>query len=342
MSACSAATLRLRRRVMNLTRFALRACRSIAPNLYHPPANVLLPYAHLVTDVVPAHIKHLYTAPSIAKFKADIAFLCSNFQPLAIGDMEELLSQRQARSSPWRFILSFDDGLREVYDVIAPILIAEGIPAIFFVNSATIDNRQLMWRHKVSLLIDRIQRQPQRIPPEIQLRSGETLAEALRAIRCSADCALDDLARFLEIDFDEYVAREKPYLTSSQMLELAQAGFSFGAHSHSHPNFGELPLEGQRDEIDRSVSFIRSLGLPCAYFAFPFNDIAVPLAVFEHLAQQRLVLSFGTSEARVDSVAFSFQRFALDARYGVLETLKELSVKSLARRLSGTEIILRH
>ena len=37
--------------------------------------------------------------------------------------------------------LTFDDGFRELHDVVAPILLRKGIPATFFVNSAFIDNK---------------------------------------------------------------------------------------------------------------------------------------------------------------------------------------------------------
>jgi hypothetical protein len=58
-----------------------------------------------------------------------------------------------------------------------------------------------------------------------------------------------------------------------------------------------------------------------------------------------VILSFGTSEARVDSIGFSFQRFALDAENAsssIEDVLKQLSTKSLVRRLSGTEMISRN
>jgi len=234
--------------------------------------------------------------------------------------------------------------MREVYDIIAPILREKGIPALFFLNAATIDNRQLMWRHKVSLLIERSQQQPGRIPPALKVRPDESLCAKLKALRFADRHILDDVARFFELDFDEYLSSARPYLTTSQVLELARNGFEFGAHSANHPYFSELPVEDQKDQISRSVQFIRALGLPCRYFAFPFHDNGVPASVFKYMTDLDLALSFGTSEARVDSIGFSFQRFALDANNSsssLQDVLKQLSAKSLALRLSGTETISR-
>jgi len=316
------------------------------PDLYRPPASVLFPFAHVITDDPPAHVKHLFAVPNIARFKSDLDFLCRQFRPLQIAELEQLPRLRDNKALARAFILSFDDGMREIYDIIAPILRDKGIPAIFFLNSATIDNKRLMWRHKVSLLIDRSKRQPGRIPPQIKLRPGESLPAKLKMLRFADDSILDEVARFFELDFEDYLRRCEPYLTTSQVLELSGAGFEFGSHSDSHPYFCELAVEDQKKQISASVDFIRRLGLPCRYFAFPFHDNGIPTCVFRYMADLGLILSFGTNEARVDPVAFSFQRFSIDARGGANPSihgiLKELSLKSLVRRLSRTEFIRRN
>src|SRR5262249_2744570 len=145
---------------------------------------------------------------------------------------------------------------------------------------------------------------------------------------------LDDMARLLEVDFAEYVRNFRPYLTSAQILELARTGFEFGAHSESHPYFNEITLEDQKEQIFKSVNFIRALGLSCRCFAFPFHDKGIATSVFRYMKDLDLLLSFGTSEARLDPIAFSFQRFALDAensKSNLESLLRQLSVKSFLR-----------
>lgn len=325
-------------------RTALNLCSKLMPDLYHPPAGVLFPYAHIVGDVAPAHVRHLYEIPTISKFKSDIEFLCRRYRALQLRELERigrLADNRPARS----FVLSFDDGMREVYEVIAPILREKGVPAVFFLNAATIDNKQLMWRHKVSLLVERSRQYPGWIPPGLNLRPGESLYAKLVASRFADEHILDDVAKFFELDFDDYLNRAQPYLTTSQVLELARDGFEFGAHSANHPYFDELPVEGQKQQISQSVQFIRALGLPCRCFAFPFHDRGVPASVFRYMTDLDLLLSFGTSEARVDSIGFSFQRFALDAHntdYSLEDLMKQLSLRSVAYRFCGTEVIQRN
>jgi peptidoglycan/xylan/chitin deacetylase (PgdA/CDA1 family) len=329
---------------MPWTRTLLNLCSKLTPDLYHPPAGVLFPYAHIVSDIAPLHVRHLHAVPSVTKFKSDIDFLCRRYRALQLSDLGGIDEHRDKRP-PCSFVLSFDDGMREVYDIIAPILREKGIPALFFLNASTIDNKQLMWRHKVSLLVERSQQQPGRIPSGLNLRPGQSLREKLKALPFADEHILDDVARFFEVDFEEYLNGARPYLTTGQVLELARDGFEFGAHSGTHPYFYELPVDDQKDQISNSVQFIRALGLPCRYFAFPFHDNGVPASVFRYMMDLDLVLSFGSSEGRVDSIGFSFQRFALDAENASLtfeRLLNQLSAKSLARRICGTEIIRRN
>jgi peptidoglycan/xylan/chitin deacetylase (PgdA/CDA1 family) len=314
------------------------------PDLYRPPAGVLFPYAHIVSDVAPLHIRHLYDVPSVVKFKADLDLLCRRYQPLQLSELKQILDLRSNEGSARYFLLSFDDGMREVYDVIAPILRAKGIPALFFVNSAAIDNRRLLWKHRISLLIERSHRLATRLPAQLGVDSGQALRTRLKTLRVTDEPILDDMARWLEVDFGEYLRTSRPYLTTAQVLELARAGFEFGAHSHSHPYFDQITLKDQIAQISISVESIRALGLPCRCFAFPFNDNAVATSVFTYMKGVDLLLSFGTSEARMDPVSFSFQRFALDAensKSSLEDILRRLSAKSLLRRLSRTEWIAR-
>lgn len=325
-------------------RSLLRVCGHWIGNVYRPPAGLLLPSGHIVGDVAPDHVRHLFKIPSLTKFKADIEFLARHYEPLPLSELERTGYSPCERQPPKHFVLSFDDGMREVYDVIAPFLRAKGIPAIFFLNSATIDNKTLMWRHKVSLLIAASQRHPEIAPP-LKLQPGKTVAAKLRSLRSSDEHILDDIAVSLDLDFDDYLHNKRPYLTTPQVLELARQGFEFGAHSARHPYFSEIPVQSQEQEISQSVHFIRALGLPCRYFAFPFDDNGVPTSVFEYMRDLGLALSFGSSDARIDSVSFSLQRFALDAENSdspIPELLERLTAKSLAFRLARIEVIHRN
>ena len=114
---------------------------------------VLAPFYHAVSDIPMPHIRHLYRVKTVAEFERDLDFLLKHYTPIDFHELPNLL-QHKPRSGKPPMLLSFDDGLREFYDPIAPILLRKGIPAICFLNSGFLDNKDLFFRYKASLLID--------------------------------------------------------------------------------------------------------------------------------------------------------------------------------------------
>src|SRR5260370_10556417 len=100
---------------MTLKRAVLLTASRVVPDLSRPTGDLLLTFAHIVSDSPPPHVKHLYAVPGIAKFKSDVAFLCRHCKPLQIAELEQLPLLRGAPSSARYFTLSFDDGMREAY-----------------------------------------------------------------------------------------------------------------------------------------------------------------------------------------------------------------------------------
>lgn len=322
----------------------LRVAGRFAPYCYQPPAGVLFPYYHIVSDVVPPHVRNLFDIPRVDKFEEDIDSLCAAYKPLELADLEKF-SHSNEPTAPHSFLLSFDDGMKEVYEVVAPILRAKGIPAILFVNSSTVDNKQLMWRHKISLLIEQIKGNKGRIPIQLNAYPGITLQEKLKSLRYADEKVIDELAAEFGVDFEDYLKCRRPYLTAEEVRELERYGFAIGAHSVSHPQFDELRSRDQEQQIKACAEFIRSIGVSCRYFAFPFHDKGVTSSTFHYMKSVGLELSFGTSEARLDSVEYSFQRFALDAgnsQVPLQNVLDQLSVKALLRQITGTIKIARN
>jgi len=116
--------------------------------------STLLPYHHTVSDRELLHIKHLYAFKSISQFKSDLDYLLKNFVPISPEQLVEKVNRDEQKRDN-TFLLTFDDGLRECEEIIAPILKEKGVPAIFFINPAFIDNKELFYRFKISLVIEK-------------------------------------------------------------------------------------------------------------------------------------------------------------------------------------------
>ena len=117
--------------------------------------NFIFPFYHLVAKETPEYIRHLYKAPTPEQFVADLEFLLKFYKPASLDDIKEYVSSGKKLHKP-SFFLSFDDGLKECYEVIYPILKEKGIQAAFFINPAFVDNQEIFYRLKTSLIIERL------------------------------------------------------------------------------------------------------------------------------------------------------------------------------------------
>jgi peptidoglycan/xylan/chitin deacetylase (PgdA/CDA1 family) len=280
-----------------------------------------LPTYHLVTDDEVAHTRHLYRHRSTRQFEADLDLLLQTFSPIGLDTLLDHL-ERDVPLPRWSMFLSFDDGLRQQCEIAAPILRRKGVPATFFITRDFVDNAALFYRFKASLLIDRL-----RTADERRLaRAGSLLhlPQADRA-RCIAAvlrigharrAVLDELAAMLELDFDEYLAQRRPFMTVGEISALVAEGFTVGAHSLDHPRYRDLPLAEQLRQTRESIDFVRStFGAVTAAFAFPFSDEGVGEAFFEYAAAE-MDVSFGSGRVPRQQRPRHFLRTMMDEREG--------------------------
>ena len=109
---------------------------------------VILPYYHMVSDAPTPHVSPLYRHRTVAEFRADLDWFLSHYEPIRWTDIDVY-----ERAKKPAFCLTFDDGFKEFHTVVAPILEEKKIPCVCFVNSAFVDNKDLMFRNKEALRV---------------------------------------------------------------------------------------------------------------------------------------------------------------------------------------------
>ena len=107
---------------------------------------VICPYYHVVSDRPLPHITPLYRHRTIQEFQADLDWLLKYYEPIHWSEID-----RYEKEQKPAFCLTFDDGLKEFYTIVAPILEEKGVPCVCFLNSAFVDNKDLMFRYKEAL-----------------------------------------------------------------------------------------------------------------------------------------------------------------------------------------------
>ncbi|MBK9255912.1 MAG: polysaccharide deacetylase family protein [Saprospiraceae bacterium] len=283
----------------------------------------IIPLYHCVSDIPPDHLRYLYPVKSIKDFEKDLDFILKYYKPVLPDDLKSIIING-GRVSENTFILTFDDGLREFYEVIAPILFRKGIPAICFLNSAFIGNKDMFYRYKASILTDYVNNKNIHISKNKFEEAGLSAEEAaklpvknpLLSLSYHQKGTIDKLAIKTGCNFEQYLSDVKPYMNKYEIEELIQKGFLFGAHSIDHPLFSEIEESEQLKQTIESMNFVQStFDLDYRYYAFPFTDTGVKQSFFKKLysGTNTIDISFGTSGLKKDRTPHHWQRIPMES-----------------------------
>jgi len=283
---------------------------------------LILPFYHLVSNGNPIHVKNLYEPRSIERFTADLDFLLNHYKSISLSELIEM-NQSDKTITENYFHLTFDDGLKEFYTIVAPILKARNVHATVFLNSNFIDNKELFFRFKASILFEKLK------------------DESILKLRYADNIKLDELAKTHGVDFVDYLKDKQPYLTTEQIKELIGEGFTFGAHSKNHPLYKDLSLEEQISQTKDSLATVKSMfNLDYSVFSFPFTDDGVSIELFESIYKD-IDLTFGCAGIKYDSAKNHLQRIPMETPQSGKEIIKTEYAYCLMKQKTGKNKIER-
>lgn len=304
---------------------------------------LLLPFYHMVSDDRDSFAKYLYPPRKVEVFKRDLECLLKYYEPVDLLCLIEHAQNKKLFQKPV-FHLTFDDGLSNFYEVVAPILEAKGVPSTFFVNTDFVDNKDLFYRYKASLLIQKLEDQKAKYSAVIKscFQEHQSFKDQLLKVDYAGAPWLDDLANKMGFSFNAFLQDEKPYLSKIQIKSLIKRGFTIGAHSKNHPLYAEIPIQEQYLQTEESISYIQKhFNVSYRAFSFPFSDVGVGKQFFEKMST-KLDISFGTSDQKEDEVSNNFQRISFElADDNIARFLNRSNSKFLLRRLLSRHKIIR-
>lgn len=290
------------------------------------PLDYCLPLYHNVSNEYLPHLKHIVNYKNEKEFEEDLDCLSKHFQWVTFDEFKEYV-KGNFKPNKKIALLTFDDGYREFYDVVIPILERKGIYAINFVNPAFMDNRELMFRCKASLLID-------------VMNAKKITDNFLQNVPFEQKIALDKIAPTFGIDFKDYLEEKKPYLTLPQLHQIKEKGFGISSHGWDHPLYHRISISDQLENTDRSYRYMKENNFHYESFAFPFTDFGVEKAFFDELFRNEdIVCTFGTAGIKLDSVSKNFQRIPMETGENAEAILKrEISYFRLKKVLNKNYI----
>jgi peptidoglycan/xylan/chitin deacetylase (PgdA/CDA1 family) len=313
------------------------------------PREAIALFYHSIAEKPLPHVRHLYPHKSPSEFEADVIYLKQNYRLPAFSEFAEEMTSPHGPKQPCA-ILTFDDGMSQCFDLVRPILLKHRVPCSFFITKCFIDNRELFYRHKVSLCIDAISGQSTEEQARcarsvgkrigLELSSAGDLRKWIKGLRLADESMIDVAGQELGIDFEAFLKTVKPYMTSDQVKELHTDGFTIGAHSLRHARFAELTNPEIESDIVESCSFVGSLlGLKKVPFAFPFSAQGVDRRFLRSVAQRHpwVTPMFGTDGLNIDD-PYLVNRLPADTPAGVppgRSGIKEYVARAYANQILG-------
>lgn len=277
--------------------------------------NSIAIFYHFVGDKKNRLTQHLYKAKNESQFLEDITYLKKHFTSISADDFVSKNNKEK-----YGFFLSFDDGLANFHDVVAPILLKEKVQAINFLNSDFIDNKGLFYRYKVNILIDFIVNNTLNASQKLQFCKELTLSEfsvkptihQLKKINFNTAEKVDVLLQEINFNEKDYLKKHQPYLTKHQIEALIKQGFQFGAHSKNHPRYINIPVKNQVEQTLGSIDEIaKRFQLNTNYFSFPFSDDGVTTNFFNQI-NTKVTATFGSSGLKDENLENHYQRIPME------------------------------
>ncbi len=315
--------------------FSLQISRFFSVNsLLNISTPVFLPFYHVVSDQKLPYIQN-YNYRNTDEFEKDLDFYLKYFKPVSL---QYLVENRHSREKV--FHLSFDDGLKECTEVIAPILLKKGIPATFFINTSFADNKALFHKYKASLVLNELKEKVNQEAEEIMKDAGFS-TENILSLSISQTMILDEVANILSLNFERFMENEKPYLTTNQVLRLKEDGFSIGAHSCNHPEFWKISSGAQLEQVRKSMDWVnKNIKPEIKAFAFPFTDDGVSSTVLQTIKEENICdITFGTAGLKFDTFDFHLQRYPVEAPGDFVQNIKAEWVYFILRKWIGKAVV---
>jgi peptidoglycan/xylan/chitin deacetylase (PgdA/CDA1 family) len=332
---------------MSLAKNAFYSAVQLLPIKMLQTGGLLLPYHHLVSNQEVPHIKHLYPFKNVKAFEQDLDYLLQHFTPVTLQDV--IAAVKSGQSLPPRsFLLTFDDGLREITEVIAPLLLKKGVPAAFFLNSAFLDNKELFYKFKVSLIIEAIQTGsviPEKLRTVLGCTTTEELIPAVKKISYNNRQLAEEAGITLGLSFEDYLHKQRPFMTIGEVEKLVQQGFAIGGHSVDHPYYSQLTPEEQLAQTRNSVNFLTEhFHIPYRAFAFPHTDAGVSRTFFETLLEgpAPIDIIFGTANHKRDISPRILHRFNCERpSVSIAAAVKGILLYNRLQELRRKQVIVR-
>jgi peptidoglycan/xylan/chitin deacetylase (PgdA/CDA1 family) len=219
-----------------------------------------------------------------SEFERQISFLIRECNLLTPADLGLIRSgKNRTKNGIPNVLLTFDDGYRDSFETIFPILKSQGAYGIFFLPTGLIGTEEVSWWDKIRAILNSAKRTsfvlrfPIHLKCDIAQDGIESVSRAIISAYKSKE--MNNPERFISELVKECGGSVPSKLSDSSFmrpedaLTMFREGMTIGVHSHSHRILARLSDEDERCELVKSTETMRCLlGEDPKYFSYPVGS----------------------------------------------------------------------
>jgi peptidoglycan/xylan/chitin deacetylase (PgdA/CDA1 family) len=227
---------------------------------------------------------------TVDRFRRQLDHIQANYNPITVEDLLNAMSSPHKYLPPNPILLTFDDGYSDHFLNVFPLLEERGIKGCFFPPAQAVLEHRVLDVNKIQFvlasvsnawkLLDQVFDALDEFREEYSLKSREGYLIAITEKHRYDPREVTILKRLLQRElpekvraelvrrlFEEHVTSDEEafarelYMSVEQISCLRRQGMHIGSHGYTHAWLDHLLPESQADEIDRSLTFLREVGV---------------------------------------------------------------------------------
>ena len=273
----------------------------------------------------------------IEKFKKQIKFFKENYNFVRIEDLIEYYKNPKEKELPDKAILlTFDDGYKDHYTYVLPILLENNIQGSFYIPTKCFQDKKVLDVNKIHFILESCIGEEERILKEIEeyLEKNKDSRISLSYNEYFKEYAVDSRfdtkevifikrmlqvvlpedyrKKLVDILFKKYVCTigdkiisertfwEELYLTPEQIRMMEKLGMHIGFHSHDHVWLNSLSKEEQEFQIKSSINYFKEIGIKTEKMTLSYPYGGYNGESVELIKKYEIPLAFTTKVAIAD------------------------------------------
>jgi peptidoglycan/xylan/chitin deacetylase (PgdA/CDA1 family) len=202
---------------------------------------------------------------SEATAREQFNYLREHFQVVPLSRIVESLAAGKQLESHW-VALTIDDGRRNCYEFLFPLLKEYRMPATFFVVSSFIAGEDWIWTDKVLWLSE--------LPGRAEELASQRLPDVFQSLNRmrpeTRNRRIDEWAALAGVSLPEQAPAKYAPCTWAELREMAGSLVEIGSHTVTHPILSSITDEESWKELTESRRQIEeALGTQVRSFCFP-------------------------------------------------------------------------